>query len=169
MGVSSVALMAAGTVSGAVGAYNTAKGQKAALEYQAAVAANNQKIANYQADIELQNGALEEQASELKTAALKGDQRAALAANGIDLGTGSASEILATTEFMGKRDALTIRDNAARRAWALREQGKGYGSEAAMDRATSSAIDPWASATSSLLSGAGKVSASWYQYNKAKN
>ena len=169
MGISAVGLMAAGVASNAVGAYKTAQGQKAALDYQSAVAENNQKIADYQAQIALQNGAIEEQASELKTASLKGDQRAALAANGVDLGVGSAAEIIATTEAMGKRDALTIRDNASRQAWALQEQGKGYASEAAMDAATSAAISPWASAASSLLSGAGSVASSYYRYNTSIN
>lgn len=161
--------MAAGVASNAVGSYKTAQGQKAALNYQSAVAQNNATIAQYQAQIALENGAAEEQASELRTAAMKGDQRAMLAANGVDLGTGSATEILATTEFMGKRDALTIRDNASRQAWAINEQAKGYASEAAMDQATASAINPAASAFSSLLSGAGQVAGSWYGYNKSIN
>ncbi len=168
MGVSvPLALMAAGSASSAIGASKSAQAQKATLAYEAAVAANNQKIAEQQAQLAEQNGAVAEQTSELRTAALKGDQRAAMAANGVDLGVGSAAEILATTEFMGKRDALTIRDNAARQAWALREQGKGYLSEAAADTAASDAINPSLAAVTSLLGSAGSVASSYYKYNSA--
>lgn len=166
--VAAVATMGAGAMMSAVGAQKNAQAQKATLGYEAAVARNNQTIANYQADITLQNGAIAEQTQQLKAAALKGDQRAAMAANGIDLSEGSATEVLATTDYMGHRDALTIRDNAARQAWATREQAKGYGSEAAADVATSDAINPNLALTSSLISGAGQVAGSWYSYNRAR-
>lgn len=159
---------AAGVGLSAAGAYNQAESQKASLDYQAAVARNNQVLAGYQADIAQQNAAINEQNSRLKTASLMGDQRAALAANGVDLGEGSASEILASSKFMGERDALMIRDEGARRAWAIKEQGKGYGAEAAALSATSSAINPMMAGASSLLTGAGSVGGSWYKYNKAK-
>ena len=148
---------------------NSASAQQATLGYEAAVARNNQTIANYQADLAIQNGAVQEQNQQLKTANMEGDQRAALAANGVDLGTGSATEVLATTEFMGKRDALTIRDNAARQAWAYKNQAQGYGSEAAADTATGSAINPGMAGLTSLLSGAGQVAMQWKARNTATN
>ena len=45
----------------------------------------------------------------LQTRRVKGAQRAALAANGVDIGVGSAAESLATTDIVGERDANTIR------------------------------------------------------------
>ena len=159
----------AGVFMSAFGAQDKANTQKATLGYESAVALNNQKLANYQADVALENGVLAEQNQRLKTAALKGDQRAAMAASGVDLGEGSANEILTTTKFMGERDALTIRDNAARQAWALREQGKGYASEAAANSALSDAINPDMSFASTLLTSGSQVAGSWYSYNKAKS
>lgn len=164
-----LAVAGAGVGMSAGGAMNSASAQKATLGYEAAVARNNQTIANYQADLAVQNGAIAEQNQQLKTASLEGDQRAALAANGVDLGTGSATEVLATTQFMGQRDALTIRDNAARQAWAYKNQAAGYGSEAAADNASADAINPTTAGLSSLLSGAGQVAMSWYARNKAVN
>lgn len=172
MGISSTAalgMQAAGVGASVIGSYKSAQAKKASLDYEAAVAANNQKIANYQAELTLQNGAVAEQTSQLKTAALKGDQRAALAANGVDLGSGSANEILATTEFMGKRDALTIRDNAARTAWAYRNNAASYGAEAAADKASADAVSPFFAGATSALTGAGSVAGSWYKYNKSVN
>lgn len=159
--------MGVGAGMSAGGAGNKASAQKATLGYEASIARNNQKIANYQADLALENGAVAEQTQQLKTAALKGDQRAAMAANGVDLGEGSATETLATTEFMGKRDALTIRDNAARQAWAYKNQALGYGSEAAADDSAKDAINPDMAAFTSLLGSGAQVAGSWYSYNKS--
>lgn len=167
MGIESgMALQGAGVAAQTFGAYKSAAGQKAALGYQAAVASNNQQIAQDQQRIAMVNGQQQEAASELKTASLMGEQRATMAANGVDLGTGSANEVLATSKLMGGADALTIRDNAARQAWAYGEQAKGYGAEAAMDRSTADAVSPFNSAFGTLLSGAGTVASSWYKYNK---
>ena len=169
MATAAVGLGAAGTLMSTIGSINGAKAQKATLAYEAAVATNNQKIAKYQANLALQNGEVAEQTQRLKTAGLMGDQRAALAANGVDLGEGSATEILATTKFMGERDALTIRDNASRQAWAYENQAAGYASDAAATSATSDAISPTMAGVSSLLSGAGQVAGAWYGYNKSVN
>ena len=162
-------LMGAGVASSTIGSYKSAQAQKASLAYEAAVAKNNAQVAQYQADLALQDGAIAEQNQELKAAATYGDQRAALAANGVDLGSGSANEILATTKFMGKRDALTIRDNAARTAWAYKNQSKSYLDESAADMAASSAINPSTAAFTSLLTSAGRVASGWYGYNKSIN
>jgi hypothetical protein len=159
--------MGAGLSASTVGAYKNAAAQKSTLEYEAAVARNNAQVAQYQAQIAQQDGVQQEQTQELKNAATMGDQRAALAANGVDLGEGSANEILATTKFMGTRDALQIADNYARQAWAIQEQGKSYTAEANADTAAANAINPNTAALTSFLSGAGMVASSWYKYNKA--
>lgn len=150
----------------AYGAYTGAEAQKQTLDYEAGVARNNQILSEYQASQALQVGEQEEEAQRLRVASTMGEQRAALAASGVDLGTGSAAEVLASTKFMGERDALTIRDNAARRAWALREQGKGYAAEAAMAKASGDAISPLMSTATSLLGGGTKVAAQWYRYKQ---
>ena len=160
-------LTAASAGLAAAGAYSKARAQKAALGYEAAVADNNAQIAEWQAQAAIENGQAAEQASRLKTAAMFGDQRAAMAANGVDLGTGSATEVLATTKFMGERDALTIRDNSARQAWALRNQAQGYASEAEFTRSTAAGIKPLMSAATSLMGSGAQVAPSWYKYNKA--
>lgn len=168
MGASAaLGLQAAGVATTAMGAYKTANANKAALNYEAAVAQNNAQIANYQANLAEADGAVQENNIELKEAATLGDQRAALAANGVDLGSGSPNEILTTTKFMGNRDVLTMRDNYARQAWAYRNQASGYAGEAGFDTATANAINPAISAGTSLLSGAGSVAGTWYKYKTA--
>lgn len=162
-------MMGLGLGASTIGAYKSATAQKASLAYEAAVARNNAAVADMQAKLALQDGATQEQNQELKSAAVLGDQRAALAANGVDLGEGSPNEILATTKFMGTRDALQIRDNAARTAWAYRNQAKSYLGEADADMAASDAINPRTVALTSFLTGASRVAASWYAYDKSIN
>lgn len=56
------------------------------------------------------------------TKRLLGGQRAAMAAQGLDLSFGSASDIQGETETIGALDALMIKTNAAREAWGLKSQ-----------------------------------------------
>jgi len=162
-------IQAAGMGMSAMGAYNQAMTQKATLGYESAVASNNAQIANYQAQTEQAIGAQQENAQQQKTANMMGAQRATMAANGIDLGQGSASDILTSTQFMGERDALTIRDNTARQAWAYNMNAQNYRGEAATDRAMGSAISPGVGAAASLLTGAASLSSNWKRYGDATN
>lgn len=169
MGNSSLGMMLAGggMAASAFGAYNSAAGQKAALGYQASVAEANAKMAQEQARFALLNGEQEEQAQRMKTAGMMADQKAVAAANGIDVASATPTELMASTKFIGEKDALTIRDNYAREAWAHRQQANGYLNEAAMDESTADAMNPWMSGVGSLLSSAGTVSSQWYKYREA--
>jgi hypothetical protein len=160
-------LAGAGAVTGAMGAYKSAAGQKAALQYQASVAESNATIAEEQARFAMMNGQKEEQAQRLKMAALLGDQKAVAAANGVDVHSGSPVELMATTKTIGEGDAFTIRDNAARMAWAYRQKARGFQNESAMDLSTADAMNPWMSGVGALLSSAGTVADKWYRYRDA--
>lgn len=166
MAFTSVALMGAGAASNTVGAYFGAKHAKNALEYEANIADINAGLAEKAAEGELRRGEREEQSSRLKTAQVKSTQRAALAANGIDLGSETAGRILTSTDVMGEIEANTIKSNAIASAWGYRIQGTQYGNEAIVNRATSKGIKPGAVALSSLLTNAGQVAGTWYTLNK---
>nr|WP_143009793.1 hypothetical protein [Propionivibrio dicarboxylicus] len=150
--------------SSAMGARAQSKATQAAYDYQSKVAANNAKIAEWQAENALERGQKAEQTSRLKTAQLKGTQRAALAEKGIALDEGSALNILNDTDYMGDVDANTIHDNAALEAWGYRAQAAGLSSDSSMLAARAAAEDPTAATTSSLLGSAGSVASSWYAY-----
>lgn len=157
-----MALQGAGMIFSAMGSRDQAQGQQDSYNYQAQVAQNNATMAEYQARDVLERGQREEQNRRLKTAAMFGDQRAQLAANGIDLGEGSATDLLVTTKFMGENDALTVRNNAARDAWGYRNKAKGFLDEEAMKRATARSINPTKAGVTSLLTSAGSVADKWY-------
>jgi hypothetical protein len=90
-----------------------------------------------------------------------------LAANGVDLGEGSAANILTTTDVMGEIDANTIAGNAVRSAWGYRTQAVNQTNQALTSRTAAGAINPGQAGFTSLLTGAGSVASNWYRYDKA--
>lgn len=149
-------------------AFQQARAQKALMKYKAKIAKNNAQIMEYQAQQEGEIGAAREQVSRLNTAQMFSAQRAAMAANGIDLGEGVATDVLASTKFMGERDALTIRDNAARNMWAIRLKKQGYLDDAAFETANANSISPFGSALGSLMGNAGTVASMYKTYQAGK-
>lgn len=152
MGFTSTMAMAAGAGMSAVGAMNKAQSQQDMLNSEA-------NVADMQARQAIINGQTNAQSSMLRTGAVFGGQRAQLGANGVDLGSGSATDLLASTKYMGARDAMTIQDNALRTAWS-------YSTQSAMDRTGASNINPTMAGMSSLLGSSGSVASSWYNWQK---
>lgn len=135
-------LMIGSTVMGAAGAIQ--QGQAAemqgraaqqASEYNAKVADMNAKIAERQARDAVERGQQEEQQQRMKTSQTIGQQRAALAANGVDLGFGSPLDVLVDTATIGELDALTIRTNTRREERDILQQGANLKGQAGMLRA----------------------------------
>jgi hypothetical protein len=158
------AMMAASMATKAYGAYQQSKAQQSSLDYQAAVAANNAQISQDQATVALNNGQTQAQTQDLKTASIFGEQRAQLAANGVDLGSGSANNILTTTQLMGARDHATIVDNAMKAAWGYQVQGADQSANSKALSTMSDNISPGLAVGSSLLGSASQVSSAWNTY-----
>lgn len=157
----------AGAVTSAGSAYSAAQGQRSALAYQASVARSNAVMAGHQASDTIVQGQAAEGNQRLKTGQLTGNQRAHLAASGVDLGEGNANEVLSTTKLMGERDALQVHDNAMMAAWGYRTQQQNFLDDAQNDERTADSISPWMAAGTSLLTGATKVAGSWDAKAKA--
>lgn len=164
----SMGLSVAGMVSGAIGGFYSAKSTKSSLKFQAAMSEINARIAEQGAQQELFKGQQEVGKLTLAAGHLKSRQRASMAANGIDLGEGSAAEIQASTDIMTEIDANTLTANAVRSAWGYKMQGVNQKNEALMKRGTASAISPFAAGASSLLGSAGQVAGQWYSLNKER-
>lgn len=150
--VAMLGMQAAGAASSAVGSYYSAQGQQSAMRGQA-------EQLELTAQRTLEAGQRETQRSRMATARLKGAQRAGMAANGLDLGEGTAARVLTDTDLLGEVDANTIEANAVRSAW-------GYRTESTMRRAGADAISPGMAGFTSLLGGTGQVASSWYAMNK---
>ena len=141
-----------GSFAKAVGTYNAGNARKRALLAEA-------QIAEYQAQITRANTDQQVADSRLRAAGLFGSQRAQLAANGVDLGSGGALDILQTTVQMGEHDASVIRDNGTRREWAQRQ-------DASINRSVADGMNPTMDAVSSLIGDAGAVNKAWYRWKK---
>lgn len=155
-----------GTGLSAYGSYQQGQAMAGQAEYQAAVARNNQIIAERNAqDAELRGGLSEDQ-QRRQTAQLKGRQRASLASNGVVIDEGSALDITSDTAAFGEFDALTIRSNAQREAYNYRVQGSNFQAEENLMRMRGAAGSRAGTtgAVSTLLSGAGSVADKWYGY-----
>lgn len=165
-GLFAVGASALGGIMSAIGAFGAAQGMKSRLEAEAAIAQINQASAENAARTALMVGQREEQRARLATSQIKGRQQTALAANGVDLGEGSAARVLASTDVLGEIDANTLAANAVRAAWGYRTQAVNYGNEARLRSASAGAINPLMSAAGSLLTSAGQVAGQWYSMNR---
>jgi hypothetical protein len=126
----------------AVSAFAAAKTQKAQAEYQGKVAANNAKAAEWQAEDAIQRGNAAADNVRRRGGQTAGSQRAAMAAAGLDIGTGSALSILEDTDYFNQLDQNTVRDNAAREAWGYKVQGSNAQATAQMYQSTANGINP---------------------------
>ncbi len=134
-----------------------ARAQQQQADYNAAIDRNNAIAANYQAQSAIEKGEVDEKQSRLQTKRLAGQQTAALAANGIQLGSGSAADVLADTAEQGELDAQTTAHNAQLAAWGYKNQADNYNAQAVGTEAAGRS-----NATGSLLSGIGTVADKWY-------
>ncbi|MGJ7508678.1 virion core protein, T7 gp14 family [Variovorax sp. GT1P44] len=147
----------------AVGAYGQAKSQQAALQAQAQVAENNETLATWQSEDAVTRGQIAASNALQKGAQVKSSQRAAMAANNVDLSVGSPQAVLDSTDYITATDAATLENNALREAWGYRQQARQYADSARASRAGASQINPWLSAGTSLLTSATSVASRWYQ------
>lgn len=96
--------------------------QHQAGKAQDAIANRNAKLLDRSADDALARGNEEAIASRRRTRLLVGEQRAAAAAQGLDVNTGVARDLQDQAYQHGLADEATIRKNAWREAWGIRTQ-----------------------------------------------
>lgn len=147
--IAPIAALAGGGL-GAYAAYQQGQAAKAAGR-------NNQVMAEYAAQDAIRRG--DEQANKIQqqARALKGSQRASMAAKGLDLGVGTAAELQDQTDFFGAVDASTARFNAQRDAWSSRAGGAN-----ARAQGDAAARQGNLQAFGTLLSTGGQVASKWY-------
>ena len=152
-------LQTASLLTSAAGAGLSAYGQYRQAEAAQQAAIYNQKVAGIQARDALDRGEREGEAMGRKISAMRGQQRANMAANGLDLSYGSPAAVLDQTDYYGLEDQRTIANNARREAAAYESRGNLYGMQA-------SSADPMLASSGSLLTGSGIVADKWYRYNQ---
>lgn len=117
MGATGAVMQGAGTGLDLYGQYQAKKANEAINGY-------NAKVLDLQAVDAIKRG--EESVGNVLTAArgLNGTQRAAFAAQGIDLSSDTVNQVANDTQEQAARDVRTARTNAAREAWGLRTQAQ---------------------------------------------
>ena len=110
-----------------------ANNTKKVNEYQARVAQNNAKIAEENARNERQSGLEEARQQRMKTIQAIGQQQTAMAANGIDIASGSALDTVSDTAQTGELDALMLQYNSERQAFNYEMQSNNFTNQANLD------------------------------------
>jgi hypothetical protein len=120
------AMMATSAISSVGGAYVQSQAMRAQGEHQENIAKMNAQLAEAQADQAMKRGQAEANRKEAQMKILRGRQRAAGAANGVDVDSGSMLEIQEESMALGALDAMTIKNNAIREAYGYKSQSMSY-------------------------------------------
>lgn len=124
----------ASTVLAATGAVLGGVGEMTAANYRAKVAKNNALISERNAELAATEGAYQESQQRYKTSKLVGAQKAAQAANGVDVAFGSPAAVRAESQAMGDLDALTLRYNSQKESQAYHSRAADARAEASMEK-----------------------------------
>jgi hypothetical protein len=135
------AVAVAGTVTSTVASYQQAR-------YEANLAEANRAAENERIRDALGRGDIEARDTARRQSQLMGAQRAALAANGIDVGFGSAADLMADTAMYAREDQWTVRENTRREVMGMDINAANFGAQANAARSR---------ATGALVSGAFEV------------
>ena len=162
-----IGMQAGGALINASAARSGAKQQRNQLIYNAQVAEKNAQLSEMQAQDATQRGQDAVAQYSKQAASVFSSQRTALAANGVDLGEGSANEQLATTKFTAELDQNQIMDNALRQAWGYRTQKSNLLDSANASRSGAKNINPNMAGITSLITGATQVASNYYTGKKS--
>lgn len=154
-------LAIASMVASGVSAYQGSEARKAAGEYDAAVARNNAQVSKWKASDAEDRATTQAMNIGRQVNDTRGKQSAALAANGLDLGFGSAAGSLEKTDYFGLMDQKTAIENGNNEAWGYRQQASNYETQAKWSSSKASAENPFMSAGLSMLGAAGNVATKW--------
>lgn len=115
----------------AYGTYTGIESQGIQGQFQRKMYDINSQIAGYKAEDAIKRGEEESSNYQKKVAGVVGSQRAALAANGVDVNYGTAQEMQDETRSMGALDALRIKNNAMLEAWGYKTEAANLGGSSA--------------------------------------
>lgn len=110
----------------AFGGLSATKNRNAAAESRANIARINAQMMMRQYEATLRASEKSVVSKTMAAGQAKASQRAALAANGIAVGEGSAAELQASTDIVKEMDVNQIRSNALSEAWGYRNKATNY-------------------------------------------
>lgn len=146
-----------GTAVSSVGAYQQAQQQKSAAEYQAAVARQNQGLAEEQARAQRKEGYEGMIRKRQEVAGIIGSQRAVAGASGAQVDQGSFLDLTLDTAEKGEMDALAIYQQGLDKAHNTEIQGWNSGAQAQAYAWQAGRSDPLLAAGTTAIGGLTKV------------
>lgn len=152
----------AGGVMGASAAASKSAADRAAYNIQANASRENAVIDRAAAGDAVRRGQVEQANAGLKARQIKGQQIAAMAANGLDLTSDSPLDILTTTDLTAANEASVIASNAKKEAWGYNVRAYNDEKNADLYETRARAENPLRAGATSLLTSAGAVASKWY-------
>lgn len=166
----------------AVGGIQQGQAQQQQAQFQSDMAARNATIAEQNAQLAEEEGRESKKIGyenavkkRQEAAGIIGGQRAAQAASGVTVDTGSTLDLNLDTAEKGELDAFALQDQGAQQdylkrveAWNLREQGTGQQLQSKMYSQASN-NSPWLSAGGSLFSGLSQAGSNYYKMTSGSN
>lgn len=129
MAFMAAALPLLGTIGTAVGAAGTLAGGL----YAGQVASNNAKLADTQADYAIQAGQQRASDEGIKNATREAAIKTGIAANGIDVNSGSAVDVQASQKMTDRLDVDRILSDAGYTAWGYKSQAQNFQTQSTAD------------------------------------
>jgi hypothetical protein len=162
---SAVAGVASAAV-GAAGAIQSGKAQSGAANYNAEIAQQNQQQALQNANLVSASGEQQAAVQEQKTRSEAGAIKAAQAASGVDVNSGSAVDVQSSAAETGQLNALTVRANAAREAYGYQTQSTSFEDQAQLDtaQAANATTAGDIGATGTFLGGVGSAAGNYAKF-----
>lgn len=129
-----ISLTIAATAAATIGTGYSALQSAAQSRYQGQVADQNAKLANEAARREEENTRDAALQHYRKVGALKGQQRVAMAAGGLDVNFGNAADLTADTDMLANEDVRRIYDQGAENVLGRNIESNNYRSQAKASR-----------------------------------
>ncbi len=154
-----VTLAVAGTAVAVAGTATAGYMQYQQNKYQQKVATANQRAESARAADAIDRGTQDQDRLARRYRSMQGSQRAALAANGVDVDFGSAGDFLQDTRDLYREDADTLARNTGNEVKGIEISAANFGAQAKASgmAATGAAISAGFDAGSTILGGVGKV------------
>lgn len=154
------------TVMGAYGQMQQGEAAAQAAEYNAKVGEMNATLAERRARDAIERGNEDERRKRAEVQQIMGRQKAAMAANGVDLTFGSPLDTIVDTAVLGELDALTIRSNTYREAYEHEVDATNRRAGAQLNRMEgASALQAGRiGAAGTVLTGFGQVAKQWSSF-----
>lgn len=182
LGYAALATSIIGVGMSAVGSIQQGQAQQQQAQFQSDMAARNATIAEQNAQLAEEEGRESKKIGyenavkkRQEAAGIIGGQRAAQAASGVTVDTGSTLDLNLDTAEKGEIDAFALQDQGAQQdylkrveAWNLREQGSGQQLQSKMYSQMGNDNSHWLSAGGSLFSGLSQAGSNFYTMTKKK-